>query len=134
MSVAILAPDEEAAREAAFNLGLREWIYPTRPEHMDGVTVDLVVYVEGWRSSRIQTAATVEAVQIRADADDAAELEQPRTETVLTGNLKARNARAILAARRAGPQAPFVSPEAVQAIALRPRRRSRWARMWSKKR
>lgn len=135
MTAAILAVDEEAAREAAFNLGLREWIYPLHASHMSGVVVDLVVYVEGWRSSTIQPAQAGLAVAIRAAVNDAEELEQPRTATFLTGQLRARNAQLVLAVARRGPEAPFVSPESVQAlVALRPRRRSWWARLWSKKR
>lgn len=134
MTAALLAADEEAAREAAFNLGLREWIYPLHPSHMSGVVVDLVVYVEGWRSSTLQPVQAAVAVQLRAAVSDAEELEQPRTATFLTGHLRARNAQILLDVAPRGPEAPFVSPESVQAlVALRPRRRSLWARLTNRK-
>jgi hypothetical protein len=133
MTTIIMAADEEAAREAAFNLGLPEWIYPHRPEHVHGLRFDLVVYVEGWRTSSTQSAELGTAVELRADTHDAERLEQPRTATMLTGLHDARNAQAALAAgRRTTAAAPFVSPEQAQFAALRPRPRSLWARITRK--
>lgn len=135
MTAVILAPDEHAAREAVFNLGLLDWIYPATPEHVYGIRFDLVVYVEGWRTSAIQSVAVGEAVELRAEAHDAERLEQPRTATMLTGAHDARRAQDALDWRRPrnAVGTPFVSPEEImqaKVAMLRPRPRSWWARLW----
>lgn len=134
MTAVIIAPDKAAAREAAFNLGLRHWSYPLSEVDLGGIVPDLVVYVEGWRTSAVQTVAVGEAVELRAQAHGVERIvEQPRMATMLTGARDARHAQEALdwlrPLRAKAKGSPFVSPESVQALTARPRPRSFWARL-----
>jgi hypothetical protein len=66
MTTVIVATDYGTAATVAARLGLgQSWYYPHDLEHIRGLAVTRVIYVEGWHSSRTLTPEVVTAVVAR---------------------------------------------------------------------
>lgn len=121
------------AREAAFNLGLEptQWVYPDAAYKLRGVLIERVVYVDGWRQSAAVSADAMRELQCRRIAQRAIEIEQPTTDGVLLGIVRADLARHELdrqrrLARLGAEPSPFIDPDAPTAKLPRP---SLWVRL-----
>lgn len=124
----ILANVAREAAEAAHNLGIDHWLFPTTSGDLRGIDVRRVVYVDGWRKSTVLTEPILAHLQYRMHAD-CEEIEQPTTEAFLTHEQRAYHAQIILdhgRLDRRRPPAPFIAPEAW--LAPRPTRPSLWRR------
>lgn len=125
----ILAADERDAREAARNLGIDYWLFPTTSGDLREIDVRRVVYVDGWRTSPTITTAIMDHLRYTM-TPDCEEIEQPTTEAFLTAEQRAYHAQIILdhgRLDRRRPAAPFIAPEAWLAP-RHARRPSRWQR------
>lgn len=120
-TVLILSRTLRDAREAATNLGLREWATPD--DRLGGRRWSGIVYVDGWRQCALPALVLAQAVATAtagAEGGELLELEQHDSGWYFAAESNARNAQAVLANERAlrNPATPLsVAPELIDQAA-----------------
>jgi hypothetical protein len=96
MTALVLARTLTAAAQAAGELGLDDWMMPTRETHLLGRVFDQVVYVRGWRRSPRLLPVHLEGLAARMAYADTPEVEYELEEDRARRSRETLGAMAVL--------------------------------------